>query len=305
MKKIHNMKLHTPSILLGAIIVSIVGLTSAFQLQSCCLTTEQKAVLALLSVQNINDCVNGPGYKTLRVTGANLQVVNGLGSTDTTNGLGNLIVGYNESPGTCNRVGSHNIIDGYNNDYTSYGSIIISNSSISNAEYAGIIGGYSNTNNAAQTFIGGGVYNIIESTAGLSAMIGGTNNTNRSYYGVIAGGSGNETAFVESASCFGGDHGYASGLRSTTLGGGNSTIFPCNQASGAHSTTVGGQQNIASGNASTALGGALNISSASNSVVSGGIYNVASGNQSSVSGGNTRTAPNTDDWVAGSLLEDN
>src|SRR5262245_49835927 len=30
------------------------------------------------------------------ITGANLRIVNGLGATDTTNGLGNLIVGYNE-----------------------------------------------------------------------------------------------------------------------------------------------------------------------------------------------------------------
>jgi hypothetical protein len=29
-------------------------------------------------------------------TGANLRIVNGLGTTETTNGLGNLIVGYNE-----------------------------------------------------------------------------------------------------------------------------------------------------------------------------------------------------------------
>src|SRR5262245_20660835 len=34
--------------------------------------------------------------KELIVTGANLHIVNGLGSTDTTNGLGNLIVGYQE-----------------------------------------------------------------------------------------------------------------------------------------------------------------------------------------------------------------
>jgi hypothetical protein len=30
------------------------------------------------------------------ISGANLRIVNGLGSTDTTNGVGNLIVGYNE-----------------------------------------------------------------------------------------------------------------------------------------------------------------------------------------------------------------
>ena len=39
--------------------------------------------------------------------------------------------------------------------------------------------------------------------------------------------------------------------------------------------------------------------------VSGGHDNTASGAASSISGGNTRTAPDTDDRVAGSLLEDN
>ncbi len=37
-----------------------------------------------------------PSSPTLRVAGANVQVVNGLGSTSTTNGLGNIVVGYNE-----------------------------------------------------------------------------------------------------------------------------------------------------------------------------------------------------------------
>ena len=32
------------------------------------------------------------------LTGANLRIVNGLGRTDTTQGLGNLLVGYNELP---------------------------------------------------------------------------------------------------------------------------------------------------------------------------------------------------------------
>src|SRR5262249_7854663 len=36
------------------------------------------------------------GPNEVVITGANLRIVNGLGSTETTNGLGNLIVGYNE-----------------------------------------------------------------------------------------------------------------------------------------------------------------------------------------------------------------
>jgi hypothetical protein len=60
------------------------------------------------------------------ITGANLRIVNGLGTTDCTderilpipdchsNGLGNLIVGYNELrlEGGDNRTGSHNVVVG-------------------------------------------------------------------------------------------------------------------------------------------------------------------------------------------------
>src|SRR5215813_12852098 len=48
------------------------------------------------------------------ISGANLRIVNGLGCTGTTNGLGNVIVGYNEarSPGATpdDRTGSHNVV---------------------------------------------------------------------------------------------------------------------------------------------------------------------------------------------------
>jgi hypothetical protein len=54
------------------------------------------------------------------ITGANLRIVNGLGATRTVNGLGNLIVGYNEEriassfrPPPANvRTGSHNVVGG-------------------------------------------------------------------------------------------------------------------------------------------------------------------------------------------------
>ena len=67
---------------------------------------------------------NGAGID-LRLSGANLCIVNGLGATDSMNGLGNLIVGYQElrnasvinDPGPGGgpdvRTGSHNIVVGY------------------------------------------------------------------------------------------------------------------------------------------------------------------------------------------------
>jgi hypothetical protein len=53
------------------------------------------------------------------ITGANLRIVNGLGSTETTNGLGNLIVGYNEERGfgLDKRTGSHNVVVGRENNF--------------------------------------------------------------------------------------------------------------------------------------------------------------------------------------------
>jgi hypothetical protein len=51
------------------------------------------------------------GANEVVITGANLRIINGLGSTATTNGLGNLIVGYNEPRDIVNvETGSHNVV---------------------------------------------------------------------------------------------------------------------------------------------------------------------------------------------------
>ena len=54
------------------------------------------------------------GPDDVTISGANLRVVNGLGATNTTNGVGNIIVGYNEDRGDGNdtRTGSHNVVGG-------------------------------------------------------------------------------------------------------------------------------------------------------------------------------------------------
>ena len=63
---------------------------------------------------------NNGTIKTALFSGVNVQVVNGAGTTDTTNGLGNLIVGYNATPAGLldgMRDGSHNIIIGDGHEY--------------------------------------------------------------------------------------------------------------------------------------------------------------------------------------------
>src|SRR5262249_34725559 len=77
------------------------------------------------------------GPNEVVITGANLRIVNGLGATDTTNGLGNLIVGYNElrqeNPDcpriTLNctdiRTGSHNVVVGEFLNFSSFGGLVV------------------------------------------------------------------------------------------------------------------------------------------------------------------------------------
>jgi hypothetical protein len=57
------------------------------------------------------------------ITGANLHLVNGLDGTETTNGLGNLIVGYNETRFEEEniRTGSHNVVVGLQHNFSSFG----------------------------------------------------------------------------------------------------------------------------------------------------------------------------------------
>jgi hypothetical protein len=61
------------------------------------------------------------------IAGANLRIINGLGDTETTNGLGNLIVGYNEPRkfgGPDIRTGSHNVVVGRFHNFSSFGGFV-------------------------------------------------------------------------------------------------------------------------------------------------------------------------------------
>ena len=81
---------------------------------------ELETKLANVSVGEIN------GYPAFTLTGVNVHIVSGSGSTDgDLNGLGNLIVGYNELQDDNDRTGSHNIVAGSRNNYSSYGGLVV------------------------------------------------------------------------------------------------------------------------------------------------------------------------------------
>ena len=115
---------------------------------------------------------------TTLFSGTNVQVVNGMGDTETTNGLGNLVVGYNEVFSTfgAERGGSHNIVVGIFHDYLSYGGLVAGFASRVAGPYASVTGGFRNT-----------------ASVNYSSVTGGRGNTASNFFSTVSGGLGKST----------------------------------------------------------------------------------------------------------------
>ena len=230
------------------------------------LSGEHLEILEHLSIVYL-ESGDGEVVKTIRLTGANLQIVNGLGATNgnpsapystdpsdaRVNGLGNLILGYHETSTTGNfsRSGSHCLVLGVGNSCTSF---------------AGICSGQNN---------------LVAAPHG--AALGGSQNRVVGSFAVALGGLENEVRGVGAFAAAG----------------------ELNLASGSQSAVLGSARSLAAGRDSSVSGGYKSFAMGDLASVSGGALNQAVGNYSVVSGGRNRSATEDDNWVAGSLLESN
>ena len=237
-----------------------------------------------IAVPLLEDLLNGVsrytdefGNETLQFSGMNVQIVNGIYQTDSTNGTGNLIIGYNESretlgdPMDCpdgfycdRRGGSHMLVIGKWNNYTSFGGMVVGNRNETSGVYASVSSGMRNLANGDHASVRGGHVNT--ASGNNASVSGGALNLANGHYASVSGGSSNTA------------NGFTSSVNS---GAGNT-------ASGSNASVSGGANNEASG-----------ISAS----ISGGQYNEASGYLSSVNGGNSKTA-STDYCVVGDNGED-
>jgi hypothetical protein len=111
------------------------------------------------------------GLKEVLITGANLHIVNGLGSTSCTdeggneipdcpNGLGNLIVGYNEprndpeSPDVC--TGSHNVVVGQRHNFSRFGGVVVGDLNTISGGFASVSAGDGNEASGGRSSVSGG-----------------------------------------------------------------------------------------------------------------------------------------------------
>jgi hypothetical protein len=176
------------------------------------------------------------GPDDITISGANLHIVNGLGATNTVNGLGNLIVGYQEHrlpPFTNIRTGSHNVIVGRQHNYSSFGGLVVAQFNEISGPWASVTGGFSN------------------SASGVNSS--------------VSGGNGN-SASGQNSWASGGVMNRASGIASSISGGGG------NLASGVDSSVSGGRANTAGGDFSAVSGGALRTAPAQDNWAAGALF---------------------------------
>jgi len=233
------------------------------------------------------DPINGLAGPHWIIEGANVHVRSGAGGTGdgcnprlpcTPTGLGNLIVGYNESARPAepleDRTGSHNLVVGDWHSYSSFAGFVVGIGNQVLARHASVCGGNENVASGTGTSVSGGRGN--EAIGNFSSVSGGVFNTAVGFESSVSGGRANE----------------AIGQRSSVSGG------QSNRASGSHSSVSGGANNEASG-------GWASVSGGRNNAAGPLLVPTGSGNFTSVSGGANRTALNDFNWAAGSLLEPN
>jgi hypothetical protein len=111
------------------------------------------------------------------------------GDTLSTNGKGNLVIGFNEvagcggGPGQCDRSGSHNLVLGIGNEYSASGGIVSGSDNILDGDLAVLLGGRDNDASGFESVVAGGGY-----TGLASVVAGGSSNDAIGFLSVVAGG---------------------------------------------------------------------------------------------------------------------
>src|SRR5262249_31386682 len=157
------------------------------------------------------------GPDDITISGANLHIVNGLGATNTVNGLGNLIVGYQEHrlpPATNIRTGSHNVIVGRQHNYSSFGGLVVAQFNEISGPWASVSAGIGNMASGVNSSVSGGVMN--RAIGDQSSVSGGIGNTASGLSSSVSGGAGN-TASGTDSSVSGGENNTASGTFASSV----------------------------------------------------------------------------------------
>jgi len=156
---------------------------------------------------------------TIQFSGANVQVISGAepaqgNAEEVLNGLGNLIVGYDQEPHA--QTGSNNLVMGtIAQSYTSFGAVLGGEDNSALALDTAVFGDY-NTASGKNSAVSGGAENV--TAAGESSISGGNKNRTSSYFASVSGGEGN-TAEAEDSAILGGERNITRKGKYSAIGG--------------------------------------------------------------------------------------
>jgi hypothetical protein len=220
------------------------------------------------------------------------NIIGGYSGNSVTSGVKGAAIGGGGKSGSENRVTDNygTVGGGYANQAGDADAIT------TNAPYATVGGGSSNTASGSYATVGGGAGNTASSQ--YATVGGGYGNTASALAATVAGGAGNtasggsatvgggrvNTATVSCATV-GGGYGNTASYYYATVGGGS-----FNTASRSYATVGGGSSNTASGEYATVGGGRVNTATISYATVGGGYGNTASYYYATVGGGSSNTA---------------
>jgi uncharacterized coiled-coil protein SlyX len=145
--------------------------------------------------------VRGPN---LIFEGVNVHIRNKRSSTTVVDGLGNLIIGYDEIGDEAGlfypspvRNGSHNLVVGSGHSFSSAGGFVGGYRNTIRGSFSTVAGGFLNEANGEHSSVSGGLLNV--ATGEFSAVCGGMQNDTASFASSITGGSYNESELMVSS----------------------------------------------------------------------------------------------------------
>jgi hypothetical protein len=274
------------------------------QLETQLVALQSNSVMTLDGVLSLD-----PTTHTAAFHGVNVQIVNGAGQTDSINGLGNLIVGYDEEnlDSGSDKTRSHNFVAGSQNSYSSFGGVVLGYRNAISGPYSNVTGGRDNTAAGHNATVSGGLSNrangrrsLVE-RAGAPTVSGGNNNIAEQVGApggaTVSGGgfnsaSAGSSVVLSAPAVSGGTQNTASGSCSAVSGGVNNRAGESD--SRGCSTILGGHSNRARGYGYPAVVGGLSNAAVAgfgngSPVVVGGESNSAGGTFPVVLGGQGQT----------------
>ncbi len=136
-------------------------------------------------VKRLQYILKGVGRKKNEIyfRNVNIRVLNGTGKTDSVNGTGNIIIGYNENGSV---KGSHSLVVGKLNKCEGTGNIVSGLNNTARTSYGAVIGGEANRAAGSFATIIGGKGNY--SAGKFSTVAGGEGNSAKGDFSIISGG---------------------------------------------------------------------------------------------------------------------